>query len=165
VASPIDSFDPRPILRGLVAHDVEFVVIGGIAGILRGSAYNTHDLDIVCEQSGENRRRLARALQAVGARRRGASRVTFDTPYGSLDVFDRLDGAPRYAELRRAAGEPFELDVGEVRVASLDHLIAIKEARGRLHDKLMGSEYREISDLIRTKKIRRAGCAFVHPTD
>jgi transcriptional regulator with XRE-family HTH domain len=32
-------FQPRPILRTLIAHDVDFVVIGGIAGMARGSSY------------------------------------------------------------------------------------------------------------------------------
>jgi len=31
------AFDPRPPLRILSAHDVRFVIIGGIAGVLLGS--------------------------------------------------------------------------------------------------------------------------------
>jgi hypothetical protein len=37
----------------------------------------------------------------------------------------------------------------EVRVASLEHLIAMKEAAGRTKDKLMATEYRGLSDLLR----------------
>jgi hypothetical protein len=40
------AFDPRPPLRVLLAHDVRFVIIGGIAGVLLGSPSLTFDLDI-----------------------------------------------------------------------------------------------------------------------
>ena len=36
-----------------------------------------------------------------------------------------------------------------IRVASLDHVIAMKEASGRPRDLLMASEYRVISDELR----------------
>jgi hypothetical protein len=39
-----------------------------------------------------------------------------------------------------------------VLVASLDHMIAMKEATGRTKDKLMATEYRVISDLLRAPK-------------
>jgi hypothetical protein len=37
-------------------------------------------------------------------------------------------------------------------VASLDHLIRMKEAAGRTKDKLMASEYRALSDALRRPK-------------
>jgi hypothetical protein len=39
-----------------------------------------------------------------------------------------------------------------IRVASLDHLIAMKEAAGRTKDKLMATEYRAISDELRAPR-------------
>ena len=45
----------------------------------------------------------------------------------------------------------------EIRVASLDHLIAMKEAAGRTKDKLMATEYRTLSDVIRAPRSESSG--------
>jgi len=59
---------------------------------------------------------------------------------------------PPYAKLKTAAGPPAELEGELVVVASLDHLIAMKEASGRTKDKLMATEYRLLSDELRAPK-------------
>jgi len=157
-------FDPQPILEVLVRHEVDFVVIGGLAGTAHGSAYITYDVDVAYERSAANLERLAEALGELGATLRGAPpwlpflldaetlraglNFTFDTTFGSLDILGEPAGAPRYAELRSAAS--FENVWGvTLGIASLDHLIAMKEAAGRDKDKLQASEYRGISDLLR----------------
>lgn len=94
------------MLEVLVRHDVDFVLIGGMAGAVRGSSYIT------------------------------------------LDLSDPA-GAPPYAALRAEAGEELVVEGVRIRVASLDHLIAMKEAAGRPKDLLMASEYRVISDELR----------------
>ena len=112
--------------------------------------------------------RLAEALAALEARLGGApddvpflldadtlereSQFTFRTPYGALDVLGDPDGAPSYAMLREAAGEPRDIEGFPVFVASLDHLIAMKEVSGRPKDKLMATEYRVLSDEIRRRE-------------
>jgi hypothetical protein len=158
-------FRPRRILRELLEHEVDFVLVGGLAGIARGSAYPSYDVDIAYGRERENLVRLAAALSDLDARLRGApsdvpflldaetlargAHFTFDTPYGSIDILHDPDGAPSYGELRRAAGEPEEVEGFRLRVASIDHLIGMKEAAGRTKDKLMASELRVISDELR----------------
>lgn len=155
----------RQILRVLVKHEVDFVVIGGIAGIARGSAYMTQDLDIAYARDPDNLSRLAAALTQLKARLRGTpsnvpflldaktlaagAHFTFETASGPLDILDRPDGSPPYAELKRRAGEPLDVDGLPVLVASLDDLIAMKEATGRPRDRVVASELRELSDELR----------------
>ncbi len=43
--------DFKEILKVLVAHGVEFVVIGGVGAVLHGAPIATFDLDIVHEQN------------------------------------------------------------------------------------------------------------------
>ena len=55
------------ILRIFARHDVEHIVVGGIAAILQGSPLTTEDLDVVYLPSEENNARLAKALEELEA--------------------------------------------------------------------------------------------------
>ena len=143
-------FDPRTLLETLVQHGVDFVLVGGMAGTARGSAYVTLDVDIAYERSRPNLERLADALRELDATLRGApadlplaldaktlengANFTFDTRHGPLDILADPAGAPTYATLRDGAGEELVVEMVRIRVASLDHLIAMKEAAGRPKD-------------------------------
>jgi hypothetical protein len=170
-------FDPLPLLEALTAEKVDFVVIGAVAGGVHGSAYTTQDLDIAYARDRRNLERLAAALRKLSASLRGAppglpfqldaetlengshftfatpygSHFTFATPYGSLDILSDPDGAPPYRVLK-AQGTTATIRGQQVAVASLDHLIAMKEASGRTKDKLMATEYRTLSDELRAPK-------------
>ena len=157
-------FRPQSIIRTLVDEGVDFVVVGGLATMAHGSAYPSFDLDIAYARDPENLVRLAQALRTLGAVLRGAppdvsfqldaktleagAHFTFTTPYGAFDILDRPDGSPAYAELK-AASIGAEIESEPVRVASLDHLIAMKEATGRPHDRIVANELRAISDELR----------------
>ena len=127
----------------------------------------THDLDIAYARDRDNLERLAAALQKLGARLRGApadvpfvldaktleagAHFTFETDQGPLDVLDRPDGSPAYEELKRRAGAPLIVSGFPVAVASLDDLIAMKEATGRPRDVVVASELRMLADEIRRR--------------
>jgi hypothetical protein len=161
----VAEFEPRKLLETLVRHGVDFVLIGGMAGAARGSAFITLDVDVACDRSEANLERLAEALRELEATLRGAppglpfvldartlsagANFTFDTRFGPLDILSDPPGAPAYATLREQAGEELLVEGISIRVASLDHLIAMKEAAGRPRDLLAASEYRVISDELR----------------
>jgi len=60
------SFDPIEILRVLVEHDVDMIVVGGVAGALAGSPVSTRDLDLVYDSSPENLDRLVHERVRLG---------------------------------------------------------------------------------------------------
>ncbi len=161
-------FVPAAILETLARHEVDFVLVGGVAAMTRGSARPSFDLDIAYARDRPNLERLAAALVELGARLRGApdgapflldadtlergAHFTFETRYGSLDLLHEPAGAPSYGELVRGAG-PLEVVEGQrIRVASLDHLIAMKEASARPHDLIVAKELRVISDELRAPR-------------
>jgi len=153
--------DLRQLLEPLVRHGVDFVLIGGMAGIARGSAYPSFDLDVVYARDRANVSRLVSALEEIGVRLRGGpsdlpfvldsrtiengANFTFITPYGDFDVLADVAGIRSFEDLEGGATE-MEIHEVPVRVASLDHLIAMKRAANRTKDKLMVEEYIVIAD-------------------
>jgi hypothetical protein len=56
------------ILQVLCRHQVEFILVGGVAAILEGAPVSTLDLDIVVQPTPADRRHLLDALQEMHAR-------------------------------------------------------------------------------------------------
>ena len=136
--------DAAAILHALAAHEVEYVVIGGLAVQAHGHPRTTQDLDLIPEPTPENRERLLAALSELGARPVGARApapvsipeagvLELDTDAGGIDVHAAPPGAAPYAELR-ARALVIQLDV-TVAVAGRDDLIAMKRASGRPIDR------------------------------
>jgi predicted nucleotidyltransferase len=164
--------DLRRLLGPLVNQGVNFVLIGGMAGIARGSSYPSYDLDIAYARDKTNVKRLVVALEEIGVRLRGApadlpfqldertiengANFTFVTPFGDLDVLADVDGIRRFEELH-AGSEEKEVFGLSVRVASLDHLIAMKRAANRPKDRNMVEEYIVLADEIRRREAEEEG--------
>ncbi len=158
---PAKAPEPRKLLGSLIAHGVDFVLIGGQAGISHGSSYPSYDLDVLYARNRDNIVRLVAALEEIGVRLRGApedlpfvldtrtiengANFTFITPYGDFDVLADVAGMPHYEELKAAAIER-EVFGHLIKVASIDHLIAMKRAANRPKDQLMVEEYIVIAD-------------------
>lgn len=159
-------FDPVFILRRLQAHDVRFVLIGGLAAKAHGSPTLTVDIDVCYARDRENLERLAAVLGELGAVLRGAppdlpfhpdrrtlergDAFTFTTDHGDLDILGTPAGVSGYDELA-ANAEDVELDDElAVKLASLDDLIRMKRAAGRPKDRveleILGALRDEIDD-------------------
>jgi len=165
VSDPLRSeLDAQEILRRLTARGVDFIVVGGIAAVLHGSAQMTFDLDICYATDRSNIEALAEVLLELRARLkdvqdevpfaadaqtlRRVEMLTLSTDLGELDVLARPAGSPGYESLRRSA-ERFDLGGYSVLVASIDDLVAMKLAAGRTKDLAAAEELAAIQRLRR----------------
>jgi hypothetical protein len=147
-SSPAE-LDPQRIFEALAAHEVDFVLVGGLAAQTHGSPRMTNDVDVIPRPEPANLARLAKTLRALDARvlnpeHEGLEidaamlpRATiwqFATRHGDIDVLHEAPGAAPYEQLRERA---LVVSVGEVRlpVAGRDDLIRMKLARGRPVDR------------------------------
>ncbi len=138
--------------KALVTLDnaqVRFVIVGGVAITIHGSAYVTFDLDFCYARDAENLLRLARALQLFNPRLRGAPvnlpfhfdektlrsglNFTLTTDLGDIDLLGEVTGIGNYAEAIEVS-MPVELFGRSFAVLTLDALIASKKAAGRPKD-------------------------------
>jgi len=110
-------FDPYAILAALERRRVSYVLVGGFARVIQGSDEITDGLDLVPSLRPENLRRLALALEDLGATRldggellpdeaviRAQPVLEYRTPEGEIKVVPEPAGTRGgYDDLRRAA--------------------------------------------------------------
>ena len=140
--------DPVEILRLLAASQVDFIVVGMVAGVLRGAPVTTVDLDIVHRRGVDNVSRLLGVLDELQAvYRHDARRLSpqeshlvtaghqlLATRYGDLDCLGTVGDWQSYEDLLEHAPD-LELEQGVmVRVIDLPTLIELKEKAGRPKD-------------------------------
>lgn len=136
-------------LKLLAYHKVDFVIAGGIAAGIHGSAAVTLDLDLCYSRDPENLRRLVAALGPAHPRLRGAPadlaflwdeqtlrhgfHFTLITDVGDVDLLGDVAGVGDFEQVK-AASVTKDLPGGRFAVLSLDALIAAKKAAGRPKD-------------------------------
>jgi hypothetical protein len=136
--------DAERILRTLAEHDVDYVLIGGLAVQTHGHVRTTNDADLIPAPDPANLERLAAALRSLEARVLNPGEETteidakmlpratfwqFVTRDGGIDVMHEVPGGRSYDELSEGALHVQLGDV-DVPVVGLDDLIQMKLARG-----------------------------------
>ena len=137
------------LIKLLAAGEVEFIVIGGVAATIHGSAHITVDLDVLYRRSADNIHKLAEALGPIHPYLRGAPgglpfhldaatiarglNFTLETSLGDLDVLGEVAGGPAYEDVLPET-ETTSLEGLVFRCVSLRRLIALKRAAGRPKD-------------------------------
>ncbi|MGC1275691.1 MAG: hypothetical protein WBC44_18435 [Planctomycetaceae bacterium] len=154
------------ILRLLSDAGVEFIVVGGVAGIAHGSSLTTLDMDVVYRRTPQNIRRFVQALQPHHPYLRGAPpnlpflweaetierglNFTLATDLGPLDLLGEILGGGTYEDLYPAS-ELSPVYGVTCRVLDLPTLIRAKRAAGRPKD------FEAIAILEALLEERRAG--------
>ncbi len=158
--------DFERILLALRSEQVAFVIVGGVAATVHGSARLTSDIDIVYERSRENIERLVRTLAPLNPYLRGAPaglpfrfdaetvrrglNFTLTTDAGPIDVLGEIIGVGDYGAVL-AVSEELSLYGQAYQCINLDALIVAKRAAGRPKDIEAVAEL----ELIRDEKLGR----------
>jgi hypothetical protein len=134
--------DFQDFIVSLNKHNVEYMLVGGYAVILRGYSRSTGDMDIWVNKTASNFLRLQQAIVNFGMPSQAIRSEQFFSD--EFDVFSF--GRPPYAieimtavkgvEFNEAFHQSTVLSIDEidVRVIHLQHLIAAKKAAGRYKD-------------------------------
>lgn len=156
-------FEPIEILRRLRRHEIDFVIVGGIAGSLAGSPVTTFDLDLVYRIDEDNLHRLAAALAEMEAiyKDPAGRRIEPDadrlaryrvnllrTSLGDLDLLQSIGNGRMYDELL-SRSIAYELEELLVRAIDLPTLIEAKTIANRPKD-LYALPY--LLDLLKEQK-------------
>jgi hypothetical protein len=149
------------LIARLCDADVDFVIVGGFAGVLHGSSQVTRDLDVCAVLSRDNVTRLRDILHDLKpVHRLTPQRLSFldnpaadvtvrnlylETSLGPIDILGSIAGIGEFARVREDSVE-IELFGRRCRVISIEALIRAKEAVGRPKDLLAADELRVIME-------------------
>ena len=148
-------------LKRLTDHNVEFVVVGGMAGILHGSSLVTQDLDLCAPMTPENINHILQALREIHPRFRmhpdrpplpedparlaGFKNLYISTDLGEIDFLAEITGVGDFDTVSQSAIKVRVSGV-ECRVIDIDSLILAKRAMGRAKDQQAAIELESIRD-------------------
>ncbi|HVW10179.1 MAG TPA: hypothetical protein VHC90_16445 [Bryobacteraceae bacterium] len=137
------------LIQALNQHQVEYIVVGGVAALAHGSVRLTQDLDLVYRRSPENMDRIVAALHDLKPYLRGAPpglpfvwdkatlahglNFTLETNLGWIDLLGEIPGGGQYEDLVSGSVE-LQMFSGVSKCLNLDQLIRAKRAAGRPKD-------------------------------
>ncbi|MGI9223520.1 MAG: hypothetical protein ACR2QX_03515 [Woeseiaceae bacterium] len=137
----------REILELLNQHEVEYIVVGGVAAVIQGAPVTTFDLDTLVRISEENATRLMDVLNELDARFRehqstmrptkedimAGGHLLLMTRAGPMDVLGFIGENERYEDLIHESSD-VSMTLGSFRVLNLEELVRQKKATNRPKD-------------------------------
>ena len=141
--------DFSTLLRVLDDQDVAYILVGGAAATVHGSARLTLDVDVVYQRTPDNLARLVNALAPYAPGLRGAPdglpfqwdvetlarglNFTLTTTIGPIDLLGEIAGSGTFEQLLPDTDEVTAFGV-TCRCVTLDRLIHLKRSAGRVKD-------------------------------
>ncbi len=138
------------LLERLVKAGVDFVIVGGFAGVAHGCTFVTQDIDVCCDFAPANLLRLQKALSGLHPVHRMTPKrkkleltekncgqfknLYLDTDIGQLDCVSFVEGVGEYRKVKRAS-ELVKMQNMQIRVLGIDALIRAKRAMNRPRDR------------------------------
>lgn len=154
------------LLKRVSQAGIEFVIVGGYAGIVQGCTYVTQDIDICCVFAPDSLLALQKALADVHPVHRmtpgrkpleltaesatGFKNLYLDTDLGRLDCLSTIEGLGDFAQVKQAS-EQFEVEGMRLHVLTLDALIRAKQALNRPRDREILRQLQALRELRRDK--------------
>ena len=148
------------LLQRLADAGVEFVVVGGYAAVIHGSAMITNDVDVCAVLSAGNVEKIRAALGDLNPVHRQTHRklsfrdhpapgqplvnLYLETDGGIIDILSSVLGVGDFARLKERAIEASVFG-RKCAIISLEDLIVAKQAVGREKDLLAVKELRAIA--------------------
>ncbi len=142
--------DLEALLKRLVDHHVEFVIVGGYAAVAHGVTLVTRDVDVCCRFSAKNLLALQRAVADLHPVHRmtpqrlplkltpktwaGLKNLYLKTDLGALDCLSEVSGVGDFEAVLRVS-IAVDLGFGKCRILDIDALIKSKEAMDRPRDR------------------------------
>jgi len=142
----------RLTLQALVSAHVDFILVGGLAAVLRGAPVHTYDVDVVFSQQPANIANLLAALASLDAVFRiqpwrnirpneshllGSGHLNLQTKYGYLDVLTNIGENVRYDQLLPFSSPMLIDESTTIQVLNLKTLIEFKEQLSTEKDRAM----------------------------
>ena len=153
--------DSEALLGRFFQHHVEFVIVGGLCGVLHGVTLVTEDVDVCCRFTPASLRRIEAAVKDLHPTHRlTANRLPLEltdelctrlknlylsTDLGTIDCLGEILGVGDY-EAALSASMPIEMSFGCCRMLTVEALIRAKEAVGRPRDRVAISQLRAIQE-------------------
>lgn len=138
------------LLQFLLENKLDFVLVGGLAGVVHGSAQVTQDLDICLLAKASVVEELRRILAPLHPMHRmtpqrlsflteprdisSIKNIYLDTDLGPLDILSDIKGVGDFERVKSKAISAHIFGFS-CNVISLDDLIITKQAMGRTRDK------------------------------